>query len=79
MKCGTSILAVRCSETFRHRGSGSSRRRHRHRPGVVISLMAGRRFPPPWSVEERPACFIVNDASGQARLLRGGVRPANGC
>jgi hypothetical protein len=25
-----------------------------------------RRFPPPWSVDERPACFIVNDASGQA-------------
>jgi hypothetical protein len=28
--------------------------------------MAGRRFPPPWSVEERPACFIVRDANGQA-------------
>jgi len=28
--------------------------------------MAVRRFPPPWSVEERPACFIVRDASGQA-------------
>jgi hypothetical protein len=27
--------------------------------------MPPRRFPPPWSVEERPACFIVNDASGQ--------------
>jgi hypothetical protein len=25
-----------------------------------------RRFPPPWSVEERPACFIVKDSSGQA-------------
>ena len=25
-----------------------------------------RRFPPPWSVEERPACFIVSDANGQA-------------
>jgi hypothetical protein len=25
-----------------------------------------RRFPPPWSIEERPACFIVKDASGQA-------------
>jgi hypothetical protein len=25
-----------------------------------------RRFPPPWSVEERPACFIVHDSSGQA-------------
>jgi hypothetical protein len=28
-------------------------------------MPTARRFPPPWSVEERPACFIVNDASGQ--------------
>jgi hypothetical protein len=28
--------------------------------------MAGRRFPPPWSVEEQPACFVVRDHSGQA-------------
>ena len=25
-----------------------------------------RRFPPPWSVEERRACFIINDANWQA-------------
>jgi hypothetical protein len=25
-----------------------------------------RRFPPPWSIEERPACFIVSDPNGQA-------------
>jgi hypothetical protein len=25
-----------------------------------------RRFPPPWSVEEMPACFIVRAANGQA-------------
>jgi hypothetical protein len=25
-----------------------------------------RRFPPPWSVEEQAACFIVRDANGQA-------------
>ncbi|MFZ3350073.1 MAG: hypothetical protein WA268_04300 [Xanthobacteraceae bacterium] len=24
-----------------------------------------RLFPPPWIVEERPACFIVKDANGQ--------------
>jgi hypothetical protein len=24
-----------------------------------------RRFPPPWSVEELDACFVVKDASGQ--------------
>jgi hypothetical protein len=25
-----------------------------------------RRFPPPWSVEETDACFIVRDHGGQA-------------
>jgi hypothetical protein len=24
-----------------------------------------RRFPPPWSIEELEACFVVLDASGQ--------------
>jgi hypothetical protein len=24
-----------------------------------------RRFPPPWSVEEQSACFVVRDANGQ--------------
>ena len=28
--------------------------------------VAPRRFPPPWSIEERPACFIVSDANKQA-------------
>jgi hypothetical protein len=28
--------------------------------------MPARRFPPPWSVEETPNCFIVRDATGQA-------------
>jgi hypothetical protein len=29
--------------------------------------MAGRRFPPPWTIEEHnQACFIVKDAGGQA-------------
>jgi hypothetical protein len=28
--------------------------------------MTGRRFPPPWSVEETDARFIVRDANGQA-------------
>jgi hypothetical protein len=28
--------------------------------------MQARRFPPPWSVEEQPACFIVRDQNGQA-------------
>jgi len=25
-----------------------------------------RRFPPPWTVEELAACFVVRDANGQA-------------
>jgi hypothetical protein len=24
------------------------------------------RFPPPWSVEEQPACFVVRDHNGRA-------------
>jgi hypothetical protein len=24
-----------------------------------------RRFPPPWSIEELDACFVVKDAGGQ--------------
>ena len=27
--------------------------------------MAARRFPPPWSVEEQDACFMVCDHNGQ--------------
>ena len=30
-----------------------------------LALMS-RRFPPPWSVEETDACFIVRDANRQA-------------
>jgi hypothetical protein len=28
--------------------------------------MTEHRFPPPWTVEETPTCFIVRDANGQA-------------
>jgi hypothetical protein len=28
-----------------------------------------RRFPPPWTVEEQEACFIVRDHNGQALRL----------
>jgi hypothetical protein len=28
--------------------------------------MPARRFPPPWSVEEQDACFVVRDHNGQA-------------
>jgi hypothetical protein len=29
-------------------------------------MPSARRFPPPWTAEERGACFIVRDATGQA-------------
>jgi hypothetical protein len=29
-------------------------------------MSTSRRFPPPWSVEETDACFIVRDANRQA-------------
>jgi len=28
-------------------------------------LRPARRFPPPWSVEEQAACFVVRDHNGQ--------------
>jgi hypothetical protein len=28
--------------------------------------LSERRFPPPWSVEEQSACYLVRDHSGQA-------------
>jgi len=41
--------------------------------------MHTRRFPPPWSVEDIGAAFVVKDANGQQLcvcLFRGGARPA---
>ena len=40
-----------------------SRTPRRARP---IAPLPARRFPPPWSIEERQACFIVKDGNGQA-------------
>ena len=34
--------------------------------GAVVRMLDGRRFPPPWCVEETSACFIVRDRAGQA-------------
>jgi hypothetical protein len=31
----------------------------------VASFSCPRRFPPPWSIEELNAAFVVKDASGQ--------------
>jgi hypothetical protein len=32
----------------------------------AIAANPARRFPPPWSVEEQEACFVVRDQNGQA-------------
>jgi hypothetical protein len=36
----------------------------KHTP--TLSPMASRRFPPPWTVEEQDACFVVRDHNEQA-------------
>jgi hypothetical protein len=28
--------------------------------------MPSRRFPPPWTIEDNAACFVVKDSNGQA-------------
>jgi hypothetical protein len=33
--------------------------------GRAGATLSGSRFPPPWSVEELDACFVVRDDSGQ--------------
>jgi hypothetical protein len=35
--------------------------------GQVVSAitLSQRRFPPPWTVEEQEACFVVRDHNGQ--------------
>ena len=32
------------------------------------SRVPPRRFPPPWTIEETDACFIVRDANGRALI-----------
>jgi len=45
--------------------------------------MMQRGFPPPWSVEEQAACFVVRDHHGQAlayvysKMSRGGDQRQN--
>jgi hypothetical protein len=41
--------------------------------------MSERRFPPPWSVEEQDACFVVKDAAGQKLQGRDGLGRATPC
>jgi hypothetical protein len=49
------------------------------KPSGDVGVMP-RRFPPPWSIEEIDACFIIRDDNGRALaygLLRGGAGPAS--
>jgi hypothetical protein len=40
-----------------HRRAGAARR--------ILVLVISRRFPPPWTAEVTPNCFIVRDTDGQ--------------
>jgi len=40
------------------------------------NLLPARRFPPPWTVEELEACFVVRDQDGQ-QLALGLFRPTS--
>jgi hypothetical protein len=51
----TGVVARRIIET------NAGREHQRPEPPVP-----GRRFPPPWTVEETDACFIVKDHTGQS-------------
>jgi len=45
---------------------GKDEARHRWgRSCLATNTQRRRRFPPPWSVEVTPNCFIVRDANGQ--------------
>jgi hypothetical protein len=43
----------------------SSEGRARRTSAKTSSLGTTRRFPPPWSVDELEACFVVKDSAGQ--------------
>jgi hypothetical protein len=52
--CGVSRVAERLlRRDERERGGGTR-------------MTEGRRFPPPWTIEDHGACFIVRDKNGQA-------------
>ncbi len=58
----------------------SNRRRGdwHHQPVNNASLLTPqRRFPPPWSAEVTPNCFIVRDANGEALSYIYYIRKAN--
>jgi hypothetical protein len=54
--------------TQQERRVGSRKPRGALRGFFILAslIMLARRFPPPWSVEVTPNCFIMRDANGQA-------------
>ena len=44
----------------------SSANGYRRKPVSGVTNVTAHRFPPPWSAEVTPNCFIVRDANGQA-------------
>jgi len=46
-------------------GRPRAARPHHRRMAANGSDVTARRFPPPWTVEEQDACFVVRDHSGQ--------------
>jgi hypothetical protein len=36
----------------------------------LAGSLTPRRFPPPWSVEELQACFLVKDSAGQKLVIQ---------
>jgi hypothetical protein len=71
-----SVDILLCKQVIeQHSGSQSSTRvrrgqrlrqpRERAPRAIIAPMSAPRRFPPPWSIEERQESFIVKDANGQ--------------
>ncbi|MFZ0115229.1 MAG: hypothetical protein WAL15_12790, partial [Xanthobacteraceae bacterium] len=51
----------------KHMGSNAKKcRKNRQRFRLRETSVPPRRFPPPWTAEVTPNCFIVRDANGQA-------------
>ena len=49
---------------FPSRRAADGDRKQRH--AALNTMAPARRFPPPWSVEETDACFIVKDQAGHS-------------
>jgi hypothetical protein len=45
--------------------AGADNLKHRRGAPYAARRVMSRRFPPPWSIEERTESFIVKDANGQ--------------